>query len=81
MFKKDVLAHFDPVNSRPSITAKALGITPGAVSLWGETVPELRAREVHEITAGKLEFNAELYAAIREEKLRRLRESRRKRAA
>jgi hypothetical protein len=64
MLKKDVLSYFDPEKRRVSVTARALGITPGAVSLWGsedELVPELRARKIHELTNGALQFRPELY--------------------
>jgi transcriptional repressor of cell division inhibition gene dicB len=61
MLKKDVLAYFDPGESQPSVTAKRLGLTPGAISQWGDLVPELRAREIAELTKGKLKFRRELY--------------------
>jgi hypothetical protein len=61
MLKKTVLAHFDPVESRPSATAKALKLTPGAISQWGDVIPELTARRIAEITRGKLKFRPELY--------------------
>jgi DNA-binding transcriptional regulator YdaS (Cro superfamily) len=34
--------------------AKKLNIDPGAVSQWGEHVPELRAYQLERITNGKL---------------------------
>lgn len=64
MLKKDVLSYFDPGRERPRLTptAEALGITIGAVSLWDEVIPELRARQIHELTQGRMKFRAELYA-------------------
>jgi hypothetical protein len=61
MLKKDVLKYFDPERSRPIVTARALSITPGAISQWGELVPELTARRIGELTKGKLKFRAEKY--------------------
>lgn len=61
MLKKDVLAYFDPAESKPSATARALNITPGAVSQWDELLPELMARRIHDRTRGKLKFRPELY--------------------
>lgn len=34
--------------------AKALDITPGAVSQWGDRVPQLRSLQIEKITNGKL---------------------------
>jgi hypothetical protein len=66
MLKKVVLSYFDPGREqpRPSLTAKALGITPGAISQWGEIIPELQARRIAEITRGDLPFRPELYERV-----------------
>jgi len=61
MLKKDVLAYFDPIESKPSATARALNITPGAVSQWDDVLPELMARRIHDRTRGKLRFRPEAY--------------------
>lgn len=34
--------------------AEALGISPSAVSMWGETVPEIRQYQIQVLTEGKL---------------------------
>lgn len=61
MLKKDVLAFFDPDEKRPSVAARAIGITPGAISQWDDKVPELLARKLAERFKGKLKFRPELY--------------------
>ena len=60
MRKQDVLNFFD---HNGAAVAKALGITRVAVNLWPDDglIPELRARQLHEITNGKLRFRPELY--------------------
>lgn len=34
--------------------AKALGINPSAVSMWGETIPEVRQYQIQVLSKGKL---------------------------
>ena len=34
--------------------AKALGLSPSAITQWGETVPELRQFQLERLTKGKL---------------------------
>lgn len=34
--------------------AKALGITPSAVTMWGEVIPELRQYQLEHLTGGAL---------------------------
>ena len=44
--------------------AKKLGVRPSAVSNWrkrGDLVPELAARQLHELTRGRLKFDPEAY--------------------
>lgn len=36
------------------LTAKALGITQGSVSLWGEYPPPLRQLQIEALTGGRL---------------------------
>ena len=36
--------------------ADILGLTKGAVSIWGDDIPEIHARRLHEMTRGKLKF-------------------------
>jgi len=37
--------------------ARALGINKGAVSQWGETIPQGRAYQIEVLTGGKLKAN------------------------
>jgi hypothetical protein len=62
MLKRDVLRHFDPDGSKPSATARAIGVTPGLISQWGEVIPEIWARRLPDITKGKLRFDRKHYA-------------------
>lgn len=50
MKKLDVIAYFGGVTK----TAKALGISKSAVSLWGEEIPYGRAYQIQLLTKGKL---------------------------
>ncbi len=50
MKKAAVVAHFGSVAE----TARALGITPGAVSQWPDEIPARRALQLERITRGKL---------------------------
>lgn len=50
MKKSDVIRHY----GSKSAVARALGITPQAVSLWGARVPELRAYQIEQLTCGAL---------------------------
>ena len=50
MRKTDVINHF----GSKSAVARALGITPQAVSIWPERVPELRAYQLEQLTGGQL---------------------------
>jgi transcriptional repressor of cell division inhibition gene dicB len=53
MQTKDVIAYFgDQVKA-----AAALGITPSAVSQWGETPPMVRQYQIQVITKGKLKVS------------------------
>lgn len=42
--------------------AEKLAITPSAVSQWGELVPPLQARRLHELTDGDLPYDPADYA-------------------
>ena len=48
--KDDVIAFFGGVNA----TARAFNVSSGAVAQWGEIIPEIRARQLDEVTNGKL---------------------------
>ena len=50
MKKLDVIAYLGGVTK----TAKALGISKSAVSLWGEDIPYGRACQIQLLTKGKL---------------------------
>jgi len=51
MTYQEALAYFD---NKPSRMAKALGITPAAVSQWREEIPRLRQLELEKISNGVL---------------------------
>jgi hypothetical protein len=57
--KKEVIAYY----GTQVAAARALGITKVSVGDWSddEPIPELRARQLHEITGGKLKFRPEDY--------------------
>lgn len=38
--------------------ATALGISPSAVTMWGEDVPELRQYQIERLTKGKVKHTA-----------------------
>jgi hypothetical protein len=57
MLKKDVVDHF----KTPSNVARALNISPAAVTKWGPIVPYFSAKELHRITGGALRFRDDLY--------------------
>lgn len=44
--------------------AKVLGITESAVSHWPDIVPELSARRLQDLTAGRLKFKATDYRRV-----------------
>lgn len=58
MFTSDVLAYYK--GSRTEI-AKALDITPQAVSQWKELVPPLSAAKLAKLTNGRLKFDPYQY--------------------
>lgn len=61
MRSDDAFRHFGGKNK----TARALGLTSGGVSLWGEHVPEHHAKTIHEMTGGAVPYDAALYAELR----------------
>lgn len=48
--KTDVFAFFGGANA----TARAFGLSSGAVAQWGDYIPEFRALQLEKITDGKL---------------------------
>jgi hypothetical protein len=59
VLKSDVIKFY----KTPSAAARAINVTPGAVSQWDEDkpIPELSARKYHDVTRGKLRFDPRLY--------------------
>lgn len=53
----DVIAYF----GTQTATAKALGISKGAVSQWGELVPLATAARLEKLTHGALALDVALY--------------------
>ena len=67
MLKTDALAHFhSTIKLAAAMTAAGYPLTRHAVSMWGERVPELAARRLHEMTRGRLRFRPEDYQKWRE---------------
>jgi hypothetical protein len=58
MYTRDALKHF---GGNRAASARALGITRGAVSLWGKVVPEGSAYKLESVTSGALKVNPDLY--------------------
>lgn len=56
----DAISHFETA----SALAERLSITRGAVSQWGEFVPENRANQLSRITDGKLVYDYEFYRQL-----------------
>lgn len=57
MLKVIVLNHF----KNPKKIADALGISPAAVSQWGDVIPEKNAYKLQAITNGELKVDTKLY--------------------
>ena len=53
----DAVAHFGNKNR----LALALKIDRSAVTNWGRKVPELRARQIHDLTKGAVKFSPDSY--------------------
>jgi len=58
MLKKAAVDHF----GSQSALARALGITKGAVHLWGKVIPEGRAYQIESVTKRALRVDPQLYA-------------------
>jgi hypothetical protein len=58
MLKKDVIDHFENASN----VARALGLSPAAVSKWGAVVPWYSAGELERITKRALRRVDRLYA-------------------
>jgi DNA-binding transcriptional regulator YdaS (Cro superfamily) len=57
MRKEDVVRYFGTQKA----VAVACGVTQSAVSQWDDIIPPLKARQIAELTRGKLPFDARLY--------------------
>ena len=63
MLKKDVVKFF----TSQTRLSKALGFkSTGAVSQWGEVIPEKQALRLEKITEGALRYDPELYEPVQE---------------
>lgn len=57
MKKSDVIRHF----GSQTAAADALGISQAAISKWGETIPELQAVRLEQVTNKALRYDPDLY--------------------
>ena len=57
MFKQDAINYF----GRKSKLAKAAGVAPASVSVWGELVPEKNAMRLQLASEGVLQYDPEVY--------------------
>ncbi|MCQ9326933.1 Cro/CI family transcriptional regulator [Neisseria dentiae] len=64
MRTKDVIAFY----GTKIAVARALGISPSAVTQWQEVVPEKQAYRIQILTGGKLKINPRLYQIVRVQK-------------
>ncbi|WP_373754152.1 Cro/CI family transcriptional regulator [Neisseria weixii] len=64
MRTKDVIAFY----GTKIAVARALGISPSAVTQWQEVVPEKQAYRIQILTGGKLKINPRLYQIARVQK-------------
>ncbi|HEX2652109.1 MAG TPA: Cro/CI family transcriptional regulator [Xanthobacteraceae bacterium] len=60
MLTKDVVRHF---GSKANI-ARAIGVTPGAVTNWGDIVPETSVWRIERASRGKLKGDPEFYRKL-----------------
>ena len=65
MFKNDAIHFFD---NNQAVLARVAGVSPQAVSQWGELVPEGRASRLAAASGGALTYNPEVYDAYRKAK-------------
>lgn len=68
MLKQTVLDHF----KTPSNVARALDISPAAVTKWGAVVPYFSAVEIERVTGGALKVCADMYERGRPVRIDRL---------
>lgn len=60
MRKADVVSYF---GGKQRDVVRALGISKGAVSQWGELVPKCVALELQFLTEGKLKYDPTMYGS------------------
>lgn len=60
MRKQQVIEHF---KGKQVSIARALNLTPGAISQWGEIIPEAQAMKLERITGGALVYDPALYSS------------------
>ncbi|MBC3214267.1 Cro/CI family transcriptional regulator [Serratia fonticola] len=65
MFKDDAIHFFD--NNQAAL-ARIAGVSPQAVSQWGELVPEGRASRLAAASGGVLVYDSSVYDAYRKAK-------------
>ena len=56
----DAVRFFGPKGARTKI-ANSLGLTSGAISQWGDIVPEGQAYKLESLTGGQLKVDPSLY--------------------
>lgn len=64
MLKKDVIDFY----GSKSAVARALNISPSAVTQWEDVVPEKQAYRIQILTGGRLKINPKLYPVQRANK-------------
>lgn len=64
MRKTEVIAYFKTqAGVRRALLARGYQITQPAISKWGEVIPEIPARILHQASGGALEFDESAYRA------------------
>ncbi len=58
MRKDQVIKHFD---GKQVLVARALRLTRGAISQWGEIIPEAQAMRLERLTKGALVYEPAMY--------------------
>lgn len=65
MLLSDAISYYSPspdsTKGARSRLANVLGITVGAISQWGEVIPEGQAYKLQSLTNGELQVRPELY--------------------
>ncbi len=77
MLTVDVIRHF----KTKAKTARAIGLTRGALSFWGKYVPRDSADLIEQVTGGKFTVDPELYAKLHAAKRAKAKKIKPRRAA